>query len=123
MKLVTPLVKWVKMPAEYVPGKCNIGTRGRAIRLATGLVLIGLSLILSLTVLNPSNRSFRLGLTLPIYVGFLAALEGTMSFCVLHASKGTYDLDEPLGMALGGSILGRGLSPRNGRSRIDGKPG
>lgn len=103
MKLVTPLVKWVKMPAEYVPGKCNIGTRGRAIRLATGLVLIGLSLILSLTVLNPSNCLFRLGLALPIYVGFLAALEGTMSFCVLHASKGTYDLHEPLGMALGGS--------------------
>ena len=103
MKLVTTLVKWVKMPAEYVPGKCNIGTRGRAIRLTTGLVLIAVSLVLALTVLNPPDHLFRLGLVVPIYVGFLTALEGTMSFCVLHATQGTYDLSEPFGMALGKS--------------------
>jgi len=33
----------------------------------------------------------------------LAALEGTMSFCVLHASRGTYDLHEPTGIAFGTS--------------------
>jgi hypothetical protein len=33
----------------------------------------------------------------------LAALEGTMSFCVLHASRGTYDLHERGGMAFGRS--------------------
>lgn len=103
MKLVTTLVKWVKMPAEYVPGKCNIGTRGRAIRLTTGLVLISISLVLALTVLNPANHLFRLGLVIPFYVGFLTALEGTMSFCVLHATQGTYDLSEPLGLPVGKS--------------------
>ncbi|OLD35731.1 MAG: hypothetical protein AUI50_01115 [Crenarchaeota archaeon 13_1_40CM_2_52_14] len=36
-------------------------------------------------------------------MALLAALEGTMSFCVLHASRGTYDLHEPSGMAFGRS--------------------
>ncbi len=103
MKLVTPLINWSRMPQEYVPGKCNIGTRGRAIRLSTGLVLIALSVVLAFTVFNPLNHLVRLGLILPIYIGFLAALEGTMSFCVLHASRGTYDLHEPKGMAIGSS--------------------
>ncbi len=98
MKLVTPLINWSRMPQEYVPGKCNIGTRGRAIRLTTGLVLIGLSVVLAFTFLNPLSHLVRLGLILPIYIGFLAALEGTMSFCVQHASRGTYDLHEPAGM-------------------------
>jgi hypothetical protein len=84
---------------EYTPGKCNIGSRGRAIRLTTGLVLIALSLILELYVLNPSNHLVRLGLALPFYVGFLTILEGSMSFCVLHAARGTYDLNERHGFA------------------------
>jgi hypothetical protein len=42
-------------------------------------------------------------LFVPFYVGLLAALEGTMSFCVLHASRGTFDLHEPTGMAIGKS--------------------
>jgi len=29
----------------------------------------------------------------------LACLEGSMSFCVLHAARGTYDLNEPHGFA------------------------
>ncbi len=103
MKLVTPLINWLRMPQEYVAGKCNIGTRGRAIRLTTGLVLIGLSVVLAFTVLNPLSHLVRLGLILPIYIGFLAALEGTMSFCILHASRGTYDLHEPMGMPMGSS--------------------
>ncbi len=42
-------------------------------------------------------------LFIPFYIGLLAVLEGTMSFCVLHASRGTYDLHEPSGMAFGKS--------------------
>ncbi len=42
MKLVTLFKKSIEMPAEYVPGKCNIGARGRAIRLATGLGIIAI---------------------------------------------------------------------------------
>ena len=87
------------MAPQYVPGRCNIGRRGRAIRLTTGLVLIALSIILGIAVLSPVNLLFRLVLVLPLYIGVLACLEGSMSFCVLHAARGTYDLNEPRGFA------------------------
>jgi hypothetical protein len=99
MKLVTILITLSQLAPEYVPGRCNIGRRGRAIRLTTGLVFIALSIILGLTVLNPLNRLFSLVLLFPFYVGILAGLEGSMSFCVLHAARGTYDLNEPRGFA------------------------
>ena len=99
MKLVTVSRNWSKMAPEYIPGRCNIGRRGRAMRLTTGLVFIALSIILGITVLNPVNRLFSLVLVLPLYVGILASLEGSMSFCVLHAARGTYDLQEPRGFA------------------------
>jgi hypothetical protein len=99
MKLVTVWRKRSTLAPEYVPGKCNIGRRGRTIRLTTGLALIALSIILELWVLNPSSHLVRLGLAFPFYVGFLTILEGSMSFCVLHATRGTYDLDEPHGFA------------------------
>jgi len=99
MKLVTISRNWSKMAPEYIPGRCNIGRRGRAIRLTMGVVLIGLSIILGIFVLNPSNHLVRLGLAFPFYVGILACLEGSMSFCVLHAARGSYDLHEPRGFA------------------------
>ena len=99
MKLVTVWRNRSKLAPEYVPGRCNIGRLGRAIRLTTGLVLIALSIILELWVLNPSNHLVRLGLAFPFYVGILTILEGSMSFCVLHAARGTYDLTEPHGFA------------------------
>lgn len=99
MKLVTILIILSKLAPEYVPGRCNIGRRGRAMRLTTGLVLIALSIVLAITVLNPVNRWFSLALVFPVYVGLLAGLEGSMSFCVLHAARGTYDFSEPHGFA------------------------
>ena len=103
MKLVTLLENWSIIHQEYVPGRCNIGSRGRDIRLSTGIVLIALSVILAFTIFNPLNHLVRLALILPLYIGFLAGLEGSMSFCVLHAARGTYDLHEPIGMAIGPS--------------------
>ena len=99
MKLVTVWRKRSILAPEYVPGKCNIGRRGRAIRLTTGVVLIAVSIILGIVVLNPLNHLVRLGLAFPFYVGLLACLEGSMSFCVLHAARGTYDLQETRGFA------------------------
>ena len=99
MKLVTVWRKRSILAPKYAPGRCNIGRRGRVIRLSTGLVLIALSIILGITVLNPENRLFSLVLVITFYVGFLAGLEGSMSFCVLHAARGTYDLNEPHGFA------------------------
>src|SRR5438445_12247478 len=99
MKLVTVWRKRSILAPEYAPGRCNIGRRGRVIRLTTGLVLIALSIVLGITVLNPENRLLSLVLVIPFYVGFLAGLEGSMSFCLLHAARGTYDLNEPHGLA------------------------
>jgi len=103
MKLVTLFKKSIKMPPEYAPGKCNIGARGRAIRLATGLGIIVVFIGVGVLALASVSPVFRLFLFIPFYIGLLAALEGTMSFCVLHASRGTYDLHEPSGMAFGKS--------------------
>src|SRR2546426_5424064 len=103
MKLVTPFKKSIKMPPEYVPGKCNIGARGRAIRLTTGLGIIAVFIGFDLLALRSVSSIFCLFLFIPLYIGLLTALEGTMSFCVLHASRGTYDLHEPTGMAFGRS--------------------
>ena len=108
MKLVTARKEWSEMGSEYVPGKCNIGRRGRAMRLTTGLVLIGLSIVLGLIVIGRTIRLVRLVTVLPAYVGLLAILEGSMSFCVLHARRGTFDMNEPMGFAsASSSSLGR----------------
>ncbi len=88
---------------EYVPGRCNIGFRGRAIRLATGLAILGVFLSVGILLLGSLSPFFRIFLFVPFYVGLLAILEGSMSFCVLHASRGTYDLSEPSGVAFGRS--------------------
>jgi hypothetical protein len=103
MKLVTLFKKSIKMPPEYVPGKCNIGARGRAIRLSTGLGIIAVFIGFDILALGSVSPVFRLLLLIPFYVGLLTVLEGTMSFCVLHASRGTYDLHEPSGTAFGRS--------------------
>jgi len=99
MKLVTVWRKRSILAPEYVPGRCNIGRRGRAIRLTTGLVLIVVSIVIGVTILKPVNHLLSLALVVPFYVGILAILEGSTSFCVLHAARGTYDLNEPHGFA------------------------
>jgi hypothetical protein len=99
MKLVTTGKNWSEMASEYVPGKCNLGRRGRAMRLTTGIALIALSIVLGLIVIGQTVRLVRLVAVFPFYVGLLAVLEGSMSFCVLHASRGTFDMSEPMGFA------------------------
>jgi hypothetical protein len=99
MKLVTVWRKRSILVPEYVPGRCNIGGRGRAIRLTTGLVLIAVSIVIGITVLKPVSHVLSLALVVPFYVGILAILEGSVSFCILHAARGTYDLNEPHGFA------------------------
>ena len=99
MKLVTVWRKRSILAPEYVPGRCNIGRRGRAIRLTTGLVLIAISMVIGITFLKPVSHLLSLALVVPFYVGVLAILEGSVSFCVLHAARGTYDLNEPHGFA------------------------
>ncbi len=97
------------MVAEYVPGRCNIGIKGQAIRLTTGIGIIAVFLALDFLVLSSTYPVLRLSLAIPFYVGLLAVLEGSMSFCVLHASRGTYDLHESRGLAFGHSRTRTGV--------------
>jgi hypothetical protein len=117
MKLVTLFKKSIKMPLEYVPGRCNIGARGRATRLATGLGIIALFIGFDFLALRSVSALFRLLLFVPFYVGLLAALERTMPFCVLHASRSTYDLHEPKGMAFGKSGTKMGVESEEWKRR------
>ena len=48
-------------------------------------------------------RLLRLLLMIPVYAGSLSILEGAMSFCVFHASRGTYDLFEKIAAPWGRS--------------------
>ncbi len=81
-----------------MPGNCNIGMRGRAIRLAQGLAFIGVFLALGLTLFSSGGLGLlRLGFLVPFYFGFLSILEGGTSFCVAYAARGSYDLHERLG--------------------------
>src|SRR3989442_7970008 len=73
MKLVTPFKKSIKMPPEYVPGKCNIGARGRAIRLTTGLGILAVFIAFDLLALRSVSSIFRLFLFIPLYIGLLTA--------------------------------------------------
>src|SRR5215471_9003881 len=119
MKLVTLFNKYGrKNVPEYVPGRCNIGSRGRAIRLATGLAIIAVFLAVDVLLLGSLSQLLRLLLFVPFYAGLLAILEGSMSFCVLHASRGTYDLSEPSGMAFGQSRTKREIESEEWK-RVD----
>ena len=97
LKLVTVLKLDGKMGEKYVPGKCNIGVRGRVMRASNGAIVIAVALWLGLFGLSGAMAGLRLVLLLPFYVGLLAFLEAGMSFCVLHASRGTYDFHEKTG--------------------------
>lgn len=117
--LLAPETLLAKGPfSAYVPGKCNIGRRGRIVRMATGVSIILLSVLIRFTLLSFLNLLFSLSLILPLYIGFIAILEGTMSFCVLHASKGSYDLSEPRGFPTGKSSTRQSVISEESR-RID----
>src|SRR5207244_12251957 len=99
MKLVTVWRKRSILPPEYVPGRCNIGRRGRAIRLTTGLVLIAVSVAIAITVLEPVNNLLSITQVIPFYVGILAILQGIMYFLLLHVVKESYDLEHSYSIA------------------------
>lgn len=77
-------------------------------RLTTGSVILGVSVVVAATLMGASGfRLLRLLLVVPVYAGFLSILEGTMSFCVFHASRGTYDFFEKMGAPWGKSATRR----------------
>src|SRR5260370_26731546 len=110
MKIVALWKKSIEMPPEEAPGKCNIGGRGRAIRLATGLGTIAVFVGFGVLARGSVSPVFRLFLFIPFYIRLLALLEVTMSFCVLPASRGRYELRERSWMSFGKSTTKRTVS-------------
>ncbi|HEY5620124.1 MAG TPA: hypothetical protein VIK88_00530 [Candidatus Bathyarchaeia archaeon] len=107
-----------KTSQEYVPGVCNIGSRGRAMRLATGSVVLAVSALVAITLFGQGGfRLLRLLLAFPAYAGLLSILEGAMSFCVFHASRGTYDLFERIAVPWGRSETRRPVESEEWRRR------
>jgi hypothetical protein len=90
---------------------------GWATRLATGLGILVVFVGFDFLALQSVSAFFRLLLFAPSYVGLLAALEGTKSFCFLHASRGTYDLHEPTGIAFGKSGTKMGVESEEWKRR------
>ncbi len=79
--------------AEYAAGRCNIGTKGRAQRIAFGVLAIIFSLGLwGLIRLNAGPSAYVLVLFLPLFAGFVSLFEGLLGFCVVYGVRGTYDL-------------------------------
>ncbi|HEV2121054.1 MAG TPA: hypothetical protein VGS11_13230 [Candidatus Bathyarchaeia archaeon] len=103
MKLVTLFKKSMKMPPEYVPGKCNIGARGRAIRLATGLGIIAVFVGIDALALGSMFAPFSAS-TVRTFLRRLAdsSIGNDVVLCT-SCLQGTYDLHEPIGMAIGRS--------------------
>lgn len=107
-----------KTHQEYIPGVCNIGSRGRAMRLATGSVVLAVSALVAIILFGQGGfRLLRLLLVFPAYVGLLSILEGAMSFCVFHASRGTYDFFERVAVPWGKSETRRPVEPEEWRSK------
>lgn len=79
-------------PAEYVPGVCNIGPRGRARRAAFGVASIGFGLALWWTLRSVAPPPAKLLVFLPLAAGFVAVFEAALRFCVAFSWRGVYDL-------------------------------
>jgi hypothetical protein len=68
-------------------------------RLAIGSAILAVSILVAVTLLGQGElRLLRLLLVVPAYAGVLSILEGAMSFCVFHASRGTYDFFERMAL-------------------------
>jgi len=79
--------------AEYAPGVCNIGRRGRLARGTFGAIAIVFALAVW-WVLRTSGApaEWRFLLFLPLFAGFVAIFEAALRFCVVLAARGVYDL-------------------------------
>lgn len=78
---------------QYLAGACNIGPKNRVSRVLFGLIVLIASVYASAYLkglLLPRWTQFIL--IIPLYVAFLGIWQGLFGFCVMHASKGTYDL-------------------------------
>lgn len=80
---------------EYEPGVCNIGRTGQRKRYILGAsgLITGLLLASANFLTNVSDIIF-VGVAALLFIGFEGLIQGRKSFCVAHASKGTYNVSD-----------------------------
>ncbi len=72
--------------------KHNIGNKGRAKRLVTGIVMFLVSLwLLEFIRINQFPVLSKLVLIIPLYLAFLGIYQSATGVCVMHARRGTCD--------------------------------
>ena len=92
------------MPS-YQPGVCNIGSRGRTVRIAVGLVFFVAAFYVWISFKASGYAPMlQVAAAFPFYVSFLGIYQGIFSFCVFHAREGTFSV---------GSAVGHVLSPHH----------
>ncbi len=92
-KVQAPPDSWPAGMAEYKPGVCNIGPRGRMQRATFGFIAIAFSVgIWSLVRLNALDRWIVLLLFIPLFGSFVSVFEAALGTCVVFAERGVYDL-------------------------------
>jgi hypothetical protein len=80
-------------------------------RVSLGLGIMAIFIGSDLLVLGSVSWFYRLALFVPFLIGFLAVLNGAMSFCIRGARTGTYDLAEPWGLPIGKSSSRTSIKP------------
>jgi len=79
---------------EYIAGKCNIGRKGRAIRILIGTAFLGAAFIIYFIITNSGyGRNFILMLFPLLAIGFLNIIESLQRFCVFNGLSGTHMMD------------------------------
>jgi hypothetical protein len=81
--------------ADYQPGTCNIGKTGQRKRYILGAsgLISGLLLAAANFFTAVSDLVF-VGVAALLFIGFEGLFQGYESFCVAHASKGTYNVSD-----------------------------
>lgn len=80
---------------EYEPGVCNIGKSGQRKRYLLGAsgLITGLLLASANFLTNVDDLVF-VGVAALLFMGFEGIIQARKSFCVAHASKGTYNVSD-----------------------------
>jgi hypothetical protein len=73
---------------------CNIGVRGRRLRLVLGLVSLGCAVALAVVlVAQPIAAYWRLAVYVPLHLGLLGIAQSRSGVCAVYAALGAWELE------------------------------
>jgi hypothetical protein len=88
----------VKIERVYAPGACNISRQEGLLRLISGLIGTGLTVVAALAFFALGVPPlWRLTLFLPALMGATGFLQSTMKFCVNYGLRGVYNVANEVG--------------------------